>query len=55
MLRSIAMDAKTHDEAIGDFSDAQKLDPVNLNEVLLKYSNEVWVAFKLHISSRRPR
>ena len=49
------MGAKKHDEAIGDFSDAQKLNPVNLNEVLLKYSNEVWVEFQLHISSRRSR
>ena len=37
------MDAKQHDEAIGDFSDAQKLDPMYLDEIL-KYSNEVWVA-----------
>ena len=37
------MDAKQHDEAIGDFSDAQKLDPMHLDEIL-KYSNEVWVA-----------
>ena len=44
-LRNAVMDAKQHDGAIGEFSDAQKLDPVNLNEVLLKYSNEVWVAF----------
>ena len=43
------MGARKHDEAIGDFSGAQ-----NLNEVL-KYSNEVWVEFHLHISSRIPR
>ena len=38
------MDAKRHDEAIGDSSDGQKLDPMNLNEILLKYSSEVCVA-----------
>ena len=38
------MDTEKHDEAIGDFSDAQKLEPMNLNEILLKYSNEVWIA-----------
>ena len=37
------MDAKKHDEAIGHYSDAQTLDPMHLNEILLKYSNEVWV------------
>ena len=43
-LRNIAVDAKKHDDAIGDSSDAQKLDPMNLNKILLEYSNEVWVA-----------
>ena len=49
------MDARQDHEAVGDFSDAQKLDVVYLNEVLLKHSNGVWVAFQFHISSRRPR
>ncbi|KAN0091421.1 hypothetical protein V8E55_004987 [Tylopilus felleus] len=40
-LRNTAMDAKKHDEAIGHYSDAQTLDPMHLNEILLKYSNEV--------------
>ncbi|KAN0091555.1 hypothetical protein V8E55_005121 [Tylopilus felleus] len=35
------MDARQDHEAIGDFSDAQKLDAVYLNEVLLEYSNGV--------------
>ena len=43
------MDVKQHDDGIGDFLDAQKLDLMNLNEIL-KYSNEVWVALRCLIS-----
>jgi len=51
-LGDIARDSKKHDEAIGYYSNALSLDPMN-NNVLLKRSREVWCLF--HVTSNRPR
>ena len=48
-----ARDSKKHDEAIGHYSNALSLDPTNLNEILLKRSNEVRIVF--HVTSNGPR
>jgi tetratricopeptide (TPR) repeat protein len=40
-LGDTARDSKKHDEAIGYYSNALSLDPTNLNDILLKRSNEV--------------
>ena len=40
-LGDTAKDSERHDEAIGYYSNALSLDPTNLNEILLKRSNEV--------------
>ena len=42
-----------HDEAIGYYSNALSLDPTNLNDILLKRSNEVWIT--PHITSYEPQ
>ena len=48
-----ARDSKKHDEAIGHYSNSLSLDPTNLNEILLKRSNEVRIVF--HVTSNGPR
>ena len=40
-----AGDSKKLDEAIGHYSNALSLDPTNLNDILLRRSNEVWIVF----------
>ena len=52
-LGDIARDSKKHDEAIGYYSNALSLDPTNLNDILLKRSNQVRIVF--HATSNGPR
>ena len=52
-LGDTARDSKKHGEAVGYYSDALSLDPTNLNDILLKRSNEVWIVF--HVTSNGPR
>ena len=52
-LGDTARDSKKHDEAIGHYSNALSLDPTNLNDILLKSSNEVWIVFHVASNGRR--
>ena len=52
-LGDTAGDSKKHDEAIGHYSNALSLDPTNLNDILLKRSNQVRIVF--HATSNGPR
>ena len=52
-LGDTARDFRKHDEAIGCYSNALSLHPTNLNDILLKRSNEVWIVF--HVTSNGPR
>ena len=48
-LGDTAKDSKKHDEAVGYYSNALSLDPIHVNAILLKHSNEVWIVF--HVTS----
>ena len=52
-LGDTARDSKKHDEAIRHYSNALSLDPTNLNDILLKSNNEVWIVF--HVTPNGPQ
>ena len=46
-LGDTARDSKKHEEAVGYYSAALLIDPTNVNDILLKRSNEVWTVFRV--------